>query len=94
MARQRMVTRTIPTTNVNAFCVNKVDRTTFTQTFPIPGTMKDSEQCMKMLEKILKNEPIKPVDVISYEVEEKYYGMLEQDFIKYAKVLPKRGETE
>lgn len=93
MARQRMVTRTIPTTNVTAFCVNKVDHSTFTQVFPIPGVMKDSEQAMKSLEKVLKDEPIKAVDVISFEVEEKYYGMLEAEFIRQAKVLPKRGEN-
>lgn len=93
MARQRMVTRTIPTTNVTAFCVNKEDHTTFTQTFPLPGVMKDSEQAMKALEKVLKDEPVKAVDVISFEVEEKYYGMLESEFIRLAKVLPKRGEN-
>jgi hypothetical protein len=90
MARVPMVTRTIPTTVVNVFCVNTEDRSTFEQSITLPRTYKDEVKMMKAIEKVLDGEPIKAVSITGYEVQETLYGMTEQDFIKAASVLPPR----
>ena len=90
MARVPMVTRTIPTTVVNVFCVNTEDRSTFEQSITLPRTYKDEVKMMKAVEKVLDGEPIKAVSITGYEVKETLYGMTEADFIKSATVLPPR----
>lgn len=90
MARVPMVTRTIPTTVVNVFCVNTEDRSTFEQSITLPRTYKDEVKMMKAIEKVLDGEPIKAVSITGYEVQETLYGMTEADFIKAASVLPPR----
>ena len=90
MARVPMVTRTIPTTVVNVFCVNTEDRSTFEQSITLPRTYKDEVKMMKAIEKVLDGEPIKAVSITGYQVQETLYGMTEADFIKAASVLPPR----
>ena len=94
MARVPQVTRTIQTTVVTIFCVNIEDKSTFEQTITLPRTYKDESKMMKMIEKILKGEPVKAVSISGYEVKETLYGMTEAEFIKYATVLPPRDAKE
>ena len=94
MARVPMVTRTIPTTVVNVFCVNTEDRSTFEQSITLPRTYKDEVKMMKAVEKVLDGEPIKAVSITGYEVQETLYGMTEADFIKSASVLPPRNANK
>lgn len=94
MARVPMVTRTIPTTVVNVFCVNTEDRSTFEQSITLPRTYKDEVKMMKAVEKVLDGEPIKAVSITGYEVKETLYGMTEADFIKVASVLPPRNANK
>ena len=94
MARVPMVTRTIPTTVVNVFCVNTEDRSTFEQSITLPRTYKDEIKMMKAVEKVLDGEPIKAVSITGYEVQETLYGMTEADFIKAAIVLPPRSANK
>lgn len=94
MARVPMVTRTIPTTVVNVFCVNTEDRSTFEQSITLPRTYKDEIKMMKAVEKVLDGEPIKAVSITGYEVQETLYGMTEADFIKAATVLPPRSANK
>lgn len=94
MARKPQVTRTITTTVVSLFCVNTEDRTTFEQSLTLPRTYKDEQKLMKAVEKALEGEPIKAVDINGYEVKETLYGMTEEEFIQYARVLPPRGTKE
>ena len=89
-----MVTRTIPTTKVHMFCVNTEDRSTFEQYFTLPRTYKDEQKMMKFLEKALEGEPVKPVQILDYEVQETLYGMTEQEFVLNAQVLPPREKKE
>lgn len=94
MARVPMVTRTIPTTVVNVFCVNTEDRSTFEQSITLPRTYKDEVKMMKAVEKVLDGEPIKAVSITGYEVKETLYGMTEADFIKSATILPPRNANK
>ena len=90
MARKPSVTRTITSTTVTVFCVNKEDRSTFEQSIVLPRTYKDEDKLMKAVENAFIGEPVKPVSIVSAEVNEQLYGMSEEDFIKYAHVLPPR----
>lgn len=94
MARKPQVTRTITTTVASLFCVNTEDGTTFEQSLTLPRTYKDEKKLMKAVENALEGEPIKAVVINSYEVKETLYGMTEEEFIQYARVLPPRGTKE
>ena len=90
MARVPMVTRTIKTTTVKVLCVSIVENKTFEQEVALPRTYKDEKSLMKQVKAVLENDNVKPLRVISTEVDETLYGMSEQEFITLAKILPPR----
>ena len=95
MARQPQVTRTITTTKVNVLCLNIKEETPFNKEVILPRTYKDEQHLMKQIKKVVDNEDIKAVHVVSSEVQETLYGMSEQKFIELADVLPPRSaDTE
>ena len=95
MARVPMVTRTIVATKVTVMCLDIEAGEPLNMTVTVPRTYKDDEALMKKVRPLLETETIKPVHIVSKEEIETLYGMTEQDFIKYAEVLPPRtGNTE
>ena len=94
MARIPQVTRTIQTTKVVALCLNIESKETYEKEFILSGTYKDSKHLMKALEAVANDENNKAVHIISTSIVETLYGMTEQEFISYAKVLPPRAEKK
>lgn len=94
MARIPMVTRTIQTTKVNALCLDIVEQKPFEKEYILSGTYKDNKHLMKALETVANDDTHKVVHVKSTEIVETLYGMTEQEFISYAKVLPPRSVKE
>lgn len=97
MGRIAMVTRTINFTEVTALTVDVIAQSTGTQVFTLSGTFADNDKLIKALKKEYELETVKIVSVISSEVQEKLYGMTEQEFMSLAKVLPPRkvyGDTQ
>lgn len=90
MGRIAMVTRTINFTEVTALTVDVEAQATATQVFTLSGTFTENEKLIKALKKEYETDTIKVVSVISTEVNEKLYGMTEQEFMSLAKVLPPR----
>ena len=90
MARVPMVTRTITTTKAKVLCVSIVENKTFDQEVTLPRIYKDEKSLMKQVKAVLENDNVKPLRVISTEVDETLYGMTEQEFITLAKILPPR----
>lgn len=90
MARERMITRTVEQTKVRimALNVNTVEVNFIETTI---GGVYDTEALMKKLKKMYETEELKLVHIEQQETEEVLLGMTEEDFIKYAKVLPPRG---
>ena len=90
MARERMITRTVEQTKVMvmALDVNTVE-VHFIET--IIGGVYTTESLMKKLKKMYETEELKLVHIEQQETEEVLLGMTEEDFIRYAKVLPPRG---
>lgn len=94
MARERMVTRTVVTTMVDVLVINIETAETATKSFVLTQNMVKDEKTMlnnsqAMLEKEC-GEMWKAVAFKNVKEEETLYGMTEQDFLKYAKVLPPR----
>lgn len=94
MARERMVTRTVVTTMVDVLVININTAETGTKTFVLTQNMvKDEKTMLNNAQVMLENEcgeTWKAVAIKNIKEEETLYGMTEQDFMKYAKVLPPR----
>lgn len=94
MARERMVTRTVVTTMVDVLVININTAETGTKTFVLTQNMvKDEKTMLNNAQVMLENEcgeMCKAVAIKNIKEEETLYGMTEQDFLKYAKVLPPR----
>lgn len=91
MARIPMVTRTIVATKVNVMCLNLQTGEPCNKVVTVPRTYKDDEALMKKVRPLLETETLKVVHIVDKEEIETLYGMTEQEFIQYAKVLPPRN---
>jgi hypothetical protein len=89
--RERMVTRTVCNTEYTCMVVDTNSKTVENITVSIPSVEGMSK---KNLEQAIRNAVPSDklfVQAISERKVEILYGMLEQDFIKLAKVLPARN---
>ena len=93
MARAPMVTRTIQTTEVNVLCLDINKGEPFNQKVVLPRTYKDEKHMLKAVEKVIDSDSVKAVHIVDSTVNETLYGMSEQDFITFAKVLPPRNNN-
>lgn len=91
MARVPMVTRTIVATKVNVMCLDVQAGEPCNKVVTVPRTYKDDEALMKKVRPLLETETLKAVHIVDKEEIETLYGMTEQEFIQYAKVLPPRN---
>lgn len=92
MARVPQVTRTIQTTKATVLCLNVKEGSPYQETVTLSGVYKDDKHVLKQVRKIIENDEVKAVHIVSTEVEETLYGMTEQEFIQYAKILPPRKQ--
>lgn len=95
MARERMVTRTVSTTTVDVLVINIETAEVYTKSFVLGQNMVKDEKTMlnnaqKMLDDETSTSLCKCVAIKNIKEEETLYAMTEQDFLKYAKVLPPR----
>lgn len=93
MARVPMVTRTIVATKVNVMCLDVQKGEPFNKSVTVSRTYKDDEALLKKVRPLLETETIKAVHIVDKEEIETLYGMTEQEFIQYAKVLPPRNSV-
>lgn len=94
MARVPMVTRTIVTTKANVMCLDVQVGEPFNKEVIVPRTYKDNETLLKKVKPMIETDTVKAVHIVDSEEIETLYGMTEQEFIKYAKVLPPRDSKE
>lgn len=90
MARERMVTRTVVATEVNALCLNIETAEPFNKSIILSGTFKDKKAVEKATKKVIDTDTVKCATVVDYKETETLYGMTEQKFIEQADVLPPR----
>lgn len=91
MARVPMVTRTIVATKVNVMCLDVKAGEPFNEVVTVPRTYKDNEALLKKVKPLIETDTVKAVHIVDSEEIETLYGMTEQEFIQYAKVLPPRN---
>ena len=98
MARIPMVTRTIVTTTAEVMCLDVSTGTPVTQEVSVPRTYKNDADLLKKVQSVIDTDTFKAVHIKSSKEVETLYGMTEDEFIQYAKVLPPRnvqtGTTE
>ena len=95
MARERMVTRTVIATEVNALCLNIETAEPFNKDVTLSGTFKDKKALEKAAKKVIDTDTVKCVSIVAYNEKETLYGMTEQQFIELAKVLlPRDAKTQ
>lgn len=92
MAREIMVTRTITTTKANVLCLDVESGEPFNETVEVTRTYKDDEALLKAVKPLIETDAVKAVHIVDKEVVETLYGMPEQVFIEYAKVMPPRKQ--
>ena len=95
MKKEKLITRTIISTNYAIMAVNVTKGTVETVNVTISGERDDKyavDYCNKMWENTTTFEDVhKAVAVTSAEVVETLYGMPESIFMEYATILPPRG---
>lgn len=91
MARKRMVTRTIEQTTAKIMCLDVSTAEVTINEYKIGGAFTDAELLTKM-KSLYETESFKLVHVEGNTTEEMLLGMTEEDFIRYASVLPPRKE--
>ena len=94
MGRIPMVTRTITTTEVNVMCLNVQTGEPVNQVVTVNRTYKNNEELLKKVKPLIETDTVKVVHIVGTNEIETLYGMTEQEFIQYAKVLPPRNGAE
>lgn len=92
MARKRMVTRTIEQTTAKVMTLNVVTAEVTITPYTISGELT-GDALLKALQDTYQTDTMKLVHVLESTLESVLYGMEEEEFIKLAKVLPKRYVT-
>lgn len=90
MARVRMITRTIEQTTAEVMTVNVETAEVLTKEYTIGGKYTP-EDLLKKLQDMFQTDIVKLVHIEYMHCEELLLGMSEDDFIKYAQVLPPRN---
>ena len=84
MARERMVTRTINVTIVEAICMDITTVETSFRKLELTGETYDTSTALKALKKEYETDTFKVVAVNGLETIERMFGMKETDFIRLA----------
>lgn len=92
MARKRMITRTIEQTTAKVMTLNVGTAEVTITPYTISGELT-GDALLKALQDTYQTDTMKLVHVLESTVESVLYGMEEEEFIKLAKVLPKRYVT-
>lgn len=79
-----MITRTVESTVFDVFCVNVSTQTTETKTFKLAGRVKDADKALRKLRVEHETENVKIVYIVDSRLEQKLYGMTEEDFVANA----------
>ena len=90
MANVKMVTRTIEQSTAQVMCVDTNTAQVSINTYTIGGAYSDDD-LLKKLKKLFENNGLVLVNIESQHTEQLLLGMTEEDFIRYATVLPPRN---
>lgn len=91
MAREKMVTRTVTQTSAEVMTIDVTSAEVRILEYTIGGTYDTNEILLKKLQKLFQTDTFKLVNINTTTVEDLLLGMTEEDFIRYATVLPPRS---
>lgn len=91
MEREKMVTRTVTQTTAEVMTIDVTTAEVQICEYNIGGTYDDNEALLKKLQKLFQTDTFKLVNINATTVEDLLLGMTEEDFIRYATVLPPRS---
>ena len=88
--RRPQVTRTITTSTISVLALD-VDKSEVVKTsYVLSGTRTKGEATLREVQKLYNTDTIKVVAIQDIAINTALYGMSEEDFIKYAHILPDR----
>lgn len=93
MARKRMVTRTVMQTTAEVMTLDITTADVQVLTYDIGGKYND-EELLKKLQSLFQTDTLKLVHIESQTCKEVLLGMDEEDFIRFAQVLPSRNANK
>lgn len=93
MSRERMVTRTINITEVSVICLEVSTAEVTIKNYDMNGIFTEVE-ALKALKKKYETNNFKLVHVEKISMNELLYGMSEEDFIRFATILPPRNTNK
>ena len=91
MTTKKMVTRTVTQTTVEVMTIDVTTAEVQIREYTIGGTYGTNEILLKKLQKLFQTDTFKLVSINATTVEDLLLGMTEEDFIRYATVLPPRS---
>lgn len=94
MAREKMVTRTVTQTTAEVMTIDVTTAEVQIREYTIGGTYETNDMLLKKLQKLFQTNTFKLVNISSTMVENLLLGMTEEDFIRYARVIPPRTATK
>lgn len=94
MARKRMVTRTIKTSEIFVLLIDTENLEPYNETVVIPTVYKDEKKLKEAVEELVVTDTVRLVDICNVKIVEKLYGMDEQKFIEVAEILPDRKAND
>lgn len=86
MARKRVVSRTITTTECNVLCLNIETAEPFIKEVTLQGTYPTENKMMKAVHKVVDNDTEKAVSISAYNEIDRRYVMDESKFMELADV--------
>lgn len=93
MKKEKLVTRTIVSTEYTIMCVDVSTAKVENRTYDFAG-VRDDVKALAMVNDLYKETTDKAVAVVYANEYETLYGMPESVFMKYAEVLPPRGSKK
>lgn len=90
MAKEKLITRTVITTNAEVMQIDTTTANVEIKTYTITGEYADYNAVLRVCKQNFETETLKIVTVQNTETVETLYGMPETKFIEIAEKLPPR----
>lgn len=92
--KERMVTRTIDFTMVDALMVDLATAKVTNVTLQVPGKYDNTPELLEIVRSNNESDAVKVAGITAARPESRLYGMSESEFMAYGRVLPPRTKAE
>ena len=88
--RKPQVTRTITTSTISVLAMDIVKSEVVKTEYILSGVKLNNDTTLKEVQKLYNTDTVKVVAIQNIITNTALYGMSEEDFVKYARILPDR----